>query len=36
LETIYNNFETMYLKEFKSFEDEFKEEEFEDEDEKIK
>lgn len=34
LETIYNDFETMYLKEFKSFEDEFKDEEFEDEDKK--
>lgn len=33
LETIYNDFETMYLKEFRSFEEEFKDEEFEDEDE---
>ncbi len=33
LEKIYDDFETMYLKEFKSFEEEFKDEEFEDEDE---
>ena len=33
LEKIYDDFETMYLKEFKNFEDEFQDEEFEDEDE---
>ena len=34
LEKVYDDFETMYLKEFKSFEKEFKDEEFEDEYEK--
>ncbi len=34
LEKVYDDFETMYLKEFKSFEKEFKEENFDDEDEK--
>jgi arsenate reductase-like glutaredoxin family protein len=34
LEKVYDDFETMYLKEFKSFEQEFKDENFDDEDEK--
>ena len=34
LEKVYDDFETMYLKEFKSFEKEFGNEEFDDEDEK--
>ena len=33
LDKIYDDFETMYLKEFRSFEEEFKDEDFEDEDE---
>ena len=34
LDKTYSDFETMYLKEFKSFEKEFKDENFDDEDEK--
>jgi hypothetical protein len=34
LEKVYDDFETMYLKEFTSFEKEFKDENFDNEDEK--